>query len=121
MTASGPRRILVVDDNRDATETLSQLLEFAGHEVARAYDGPSALDTAAAFRPEVVLLDIGLPGLDGFEVARRLRERAETRDCLLIALTGYADPETVERSRAAGFSQHLVKPVTQDTLLAALA
>lgn len=115
------RRILVVDDNRDAAETLTLLFELTGHEVTQAYDGPSALDAAAAFHPDVVVLDIGLPGLDGFEVARRLRQRAEMRDCLLIALSGYSDPETLERSRAAGFNQHLVKPVQQDTLLAALA
>jgi CheY-like chemotaxis protein len=104
------RRVLVVEDNLDAAATLSDLLEIWGHEVRSVHDGPSALDAAAAFHPDAVLLDIGLPGLDGYEVARRLRGRAAEDGLLLIAITGYGKDEDRARSRQAGFDHHLVKP-----------
>jgi PAS domain S-box-containing protein len=109
--ARAPRRILVVDDNRDATESLMLLLQLDGHETRAAYDGPEALDAAQAFQPEIVLLDIGLPGLNGYEVARCLRQRPGGEHLLLVALTGWGQDDDRERTRAAGFDEHLVKPV----------
>src|SRR5262249_3503691 len=110
------RRVLVVDDNEDAVESLALLLSSHGHEVRTAYDGPDALELAEAFRPEVVILDIGLPRMDGYEVACRLRERAWTRDLLLVALTGYGREEDRRRAHEAGFDWHLVKPVDPEVL-----
>lgn len=104
-------KVLVVDDNRDAAETLAELVELWGFEVETAHDGLSALQHAGEWEPNVVFLDIGMPGLNGYEVARRLRADARFRDATLVALTGYGQPEDFERSRAAGFDHHLVKPV----------
>ncbi|MBA3312857.1 MAG: response regulator [Planctomycetota bacterium] len=106
-----PCRILVVDDNVDAATTLGMLLRLDGHEIRFAYDGLAALDAAAEFSPEVVLLDIGLPKLDGYEVAKRLRARTETEGAVLIAVSGYGQEEDRRRSREAGFDHHLTKPV----------
>ena len=105
-----------MDDNRDAADSLALLLRLSRHEVWTAYDGGAALSLAAEHAPEVVLLDIGLPGMDGYEVARRLRELPQTRESLLVALTGYGQAEDRERSNAAGFDDHLVKPVDIDGL-----
>jgi signal transduction histidine kinase len=104
-------RILVVDDNEDGAETLATLLGLFGHEVRIAHDGAAALAVADEYRPDVILLDIGLPGMDGYEVARRLRDRDEFRATRLIALTGWGQDADRERSRSAGFDLHLVKPV----------
>jgi PAS domain S-box-containing protein len=104
------RRILLVDDNRDAVETLTLFLQTAGHEVIPAADGPTALEIAQMFRPEVVLLDIGLPGMTGYDVARRLRREPGLEDVLLVALTGYGREEDRRRAAEAGFDHHLVKP-----------
>lgn len=106
------RRVLLVDDSVDAAEALSMLLETLGHEVRTMHDGTSALAIVDEFRPEAVILDIGLPGMDGFALARELRKRPSTRDVLLIALTGYGGDEDRLRARAAGFDHHLVKPVS---------
>jgi signal transduction histidine kinase len=114
-------RVLVVDDNEDATRSLSMLLEMAGHEVQICHDGPSALRTAEAFGPEVVLLDIGLPGMDGFEVARRLRAQPVSPRPLLVALSGYSQAEDQRRARESGFDHHLVKPADPETLRALFA
>jgi PAS domain S-box-containing protein len=105
------RRILVVDDNEDGLETLATLLELSGHEVRTAPDGPSALVAATDFRPDIVLMDIGLPGMDGYEVARRLRAIPDFQTTRLIALTGWGQDADREQSRDAGFDLHLVKPV----------
>jgi len=105
------RRILVVDDNRDAAESMGMLLEQIGHDVEEVHDGHAALAAVEASRPEVVLLDIGLPGLDGYEVARRLRERHGRDGLVLVALTGYGQEEDRRRSEASGMDYHLVKPV----------
>jgi CheY-like chemotaxis protein len=113
------KRVLVVDDNQDSAESLALLLELYGHEVRTAFAGPSALETAGVFLPEIVLLDIGLPGMDGYEVARRLR--AEHDGCRLIALTGYGRDDDRQRSREAGFDHHLVKPVDLEELKRALS
>ncbi|HEX9671214.1 MAG TPA: chemotaxis protein CheB [Thermoanaerobaculia bacterium] len=109
--AAAPRRILVVDDSVDAAESLAILLRLQGHDVREAYDGLTALAAAAKFHPEVVLLDIGLPGLDGYEVARRLRRRRRMAKALLVALTGYGQEEDRHRALEAGFDHHLIKPV----------
>jgi CheY-like chemotaxis protein len=114
--ATPKRRLLVVDDNRDAAESMSMLLEMWGHEVAYAYDGPTALRTAEKWQPEAVFLDIGLPGMDGYEVAERLRELPHAKGAVLIAITGYGQDDDRLRSRRAGIDHHLVKPVAPDAL-----
>jgi CheY-like chemotaxis protein len=117
----GGRRILVVDDNAAVADVQARLLSALGpHETQTAYDGPSALRLAASFRPEIVLLDLGLPHMDGFEVARRLRNSPEFADTLLVALTGYGTDEDRRRSREAGFDEHLVKPPSMDSIDALL-
>jgi CheY-like chemotaxis protein len=110
------KRLMVVDDNRDAAETMSMLFELWGHEVVCAYDGRSALETAAKYRPDAVFLDIGLPGMDGYEIAERMRELPESGRTVLIAITGYGQEEDRRRSREAGIDHHLVKPVAPETL-----
>ncbi len=105
-----PLRVLIADDNPEAADALGMLLEMDGDEARVAYDGVSALREADAFRPNVVLLDIGMPGLDGHEVARRLRALEATKDCRLIAISGWGTPEDRKRSYDAGFDHHLVKP-----------
>jgi CheY-like chemotaxis protein len=102
--------VLVVDDNADSAESLALLLTMKGHEVRTAHDGPAALAAAEAYRPEAVLLDIGLPGMDGHEVARRLRRLAGLDSIFLVALTGYGQEEDRRRAEQAGFDAHLVKP-----------
>lgn len=115
------RRILVVDDHRDAADSLALLLRLLGAEAHVARDGPSALAAARAVRPAVVLLDLGMPGMDGYEVARRLRREPGWRDVVLVALTGWGQEEDRRRSREAGFDHHLVKPVDPPALEALLA
>jgi two-component system CheB/CheR fusion protein len=114
-------RVLVVDDNRDSAESLAMMFGLDGHEVHLAYDGPAAVEAALAYRPEVIFLDIGLPGLDGYEVARRLRGMPELAGVLLVAMTGYGQEEDRRRCRDAGFDLHLVKPVDPVTLRELLA
>jgi signal transduction histidine kinase len=104
------RRILLVEDNADAAEVLAEYLESLGHEVTVAHDGPAALEAAARVHPEIALLDIGLPGMDGYEVGRRLRQDAGTGGPVLVALTGYGQEEDRKRSRDSGFAHHLTKP-----------
>ena len=110
------RRVLIVDDIIDSAESLAELLGLWGHETQTAHSGATALDWARWFRPEVVLLDIGMPGMDGFEVARRLRQIPEMAGAVLVALTGYGQTQDREATRAAGFNHHLVKPVDLDAL-----
>lgn len=119
--STGASRILVVDDLQASAETLSTLLEMEGFQVRVAHDGQEALAIAREFRPEVVLLDIGLPGMNGFEVAHGLRGQAESQDALLIALTGYGEAESRARSAQAGFDFHMVKPADVNLLLTMLA
>ena len=110
--AKGPaRRLLLVDDNVDAASTQAALLRILGHEVEVAYNGEAALEKAREFRPEIVLLDLGMPGMDGFEVARRLRASKEGRRVKLVAQTGWGQEEDRRRTREAGFDAHLAKPV----------
>jgi CheY-like chemotaxis protein len=110
--------VLVVDDNRDAADTLAQALSAFGHEVRVAYDGPSALAVFSEFRPGLAFLDIGLPVMDGYELARRLRDDDLGRALTLVAVTGYGQEVDRERSTRAGFDRHLVKPVPVDEVLA---
>src|SRR5262249_3611954 len=105
------RRVLVVDDNTDAAETLADILHELGHITSVAHDGPTALAKAAVFKPHIALLDIGLPVMDGYELARRVREQPEMRRVRLFAVTGYGQESDRMRSRAAGFQEHLVKPI----------
>ena len=111
-----PRRVLVVDDNVDAARTLADLLALDGHEAHVAHDGPSAVEFARRLRPDVAILDIGLPGFSGLEVARRLRADPSLAGLLLVALSGWVQPEDLVRSREAGFDHHLAKPVGSATL-----
>ncbi len=111
-----PRRVLVVDDNVDAAKTLAELLSLDGHEAHVAFDGPSAVEAARRLRPDVAILNIGLPGFSGLEVARRLRADPSGERVLLVALSGWVQPEDLVRSREAGFDHHLAKPVGARTL-----
>jgi signal transduction histidine kinase/CheY-like chemotaxis protein len=114
---AGPgRRVLVVDDNADAADSLSVLLSLSGHDVRTAHDGPAAVRQVRAFRPEVVLLDIGMPGMDGYQTARAVRELQEGQDVYLVALTGWGQEEDRRRTERAGFDTHLVKPVDHAVL-----
>ncbi len=115
------RRILVVDDNVDAAVSLALVLRAFGHDVRTAHDGPAALEEARAHRPEIVLLDIGLPRMSGLEVARRMRGDLALHDVLLVALTGYGQDEDRQRSMQAGFNGHMIKPVDFDTLQSFIA
>jgi CheY-like chemotaxis protein len=106
-----PRRVLIVDDNEDAANSLALILQLSGHQTASVYSAVDALQRAAAFRPDVVLLDIGLPGMDGYEVAQKMRELPGLRDIRLVAVTGYGRSDDRLRARDAGFDDHLTKPV----------
>lgn len=114
-------RVLVVDDNVDSAESLGLLLSLMKYHVRIAHDGPAAFEAVREFKPEIVLLDIGLPGMDGYEIARRLRCQPETKKVLLAAVTGYGGEEDRRLSREAGFDHHLVKPVGADTLRSVLS
>jgi PAS domain S-box-containing protein len=115
------RRILVVDDNRDAANSLSMMLRLMGNETQTAFDGAAALTAADQFRPDLIVLDIGLPKMSGYDVARRLRERPWGRDVVLVALTGWGQEEDRRRSRQAGFDHHFVKPIDVAELKLALS
>jgi two-component system CheB/CheR fusion protein len=114
--AGEARRILVVDDNTDAAESLADLLRIYGHDVRAVHDGLTALELMPAFAPSVVFLDIGMPGLDGYEVARRLRRMPEGEQALLIAVTGFGRLEDRQRSQEAGFDRHVTKPLNPNSL-----
>jgi CheY-like chemotaxis protein len=116
-----PRRVLVVDDNVDAGESLELLLRMLGADSRVVHDGESALAMLSSFRPEMVLLDLGMPGMDGYEVARRIREQPGGGAILVIALTGWGQPEDRRRTQEAGFDSHLVKPVSLGVLQSLLA
>lgn len=109
--------VLVVDDDRDTADTLGQLLRLGGHQVEVAYTGPVALLAAERHKPDVILLDLGLPRLDGYRVAETLRQLPQTKDALIIAVTGYGDEATRERCREAGFDLQLLKPVSVEKIL----
>ena len=115
------QRILIVDDNLDAADSLALLLQLDGHDTQAVYGSKAALERAQTYRPDVVLLDIGLPEMNGYEVARRLRELPGLERVRLIALTGYGQAEDQARAQAAGFDAHLMKPVEPEALQQALA
>jgi CheY-like chemotaxis protein len=121
MSTPDRRRILIIEDHRDAAESLQLLLELSGHEVETAFDGPTGLATARRFHPEVVLCDVGLPnGMDGYAVARAFRADSDLRDCHLVALTGYGQAEDQRLALEAGFDRHLTKPVDLAVLVQVL-
>ena len=111
MTEAMRRRILVVDDNDDQAHSLGMLLHLLGHETQLAYDGSSAVEAAESFAPDIALIDIGIPGINGYEVARRLREMPHMADTVLVAQTGWGNEDDRARSREAGFNHHLLKPL----------
>ena len=115
------RRILVVDDNQDSADSLVMLCELDGHQVHTAYDGLEAVEAATSLQLDVILLDIGLPGLNGYEAARQIRSQPRNQDLMLVALTGWGQKEDRERSEEAGFDAHLVKPVDFNALRKLLA
>jgi CheY-like chemotaxis protein len=115
------RKVLVVDDNCDAADSLAMLLQLAGAEVNIAYDGASALAAIPLHRPHVVLLDVGMPGMDGYTVASRIRQDPQNGNLFLIALTGFGQDQDRKRSAAAGFNEHLTKPADLDVLLGLVA
>ena len=115
------RRILVVDDNVDSAEVTAILLRLEGHEVTVAHNGPAAIEQIPTMLPDILLLDIGLPEMDGYELARYLRNLPETRDAVFIALTGYGRPDDRQNSKNAGYDHHLVKPIEPEELLALIA
>ncbi len=118
--AENAHRILVVDDNVDSARGLARLLKLLGHEVRTAGDGEEALAVAADYVPGVVLLDIGLPGMDGYQVARELRKQADSKDALIVAISGYGQDEDRRRAKEAGFDFHFVKPLDHAALLSVL-
>ncbi len=116
METATRRRVLVVDDNTDHAESLSFLLKLMGHDTRLAHDGEAALQVAAEFEPDVALIDIGLPRLNGYEVARRLRAEPRLRSAVLVAQTGWGQESDRARSQEAGFDHHLIKPVAPEVL-----
>jgi two-component system, OmpR family, response regulator len=110
------QRVLLVDDNMDSSEPLSLLLQAKGHETRIAVEGQEAIEMADEFLPDCVILDLGLPGIDGYEVARRLRERPYAATLILVALTGWAGKDVRVKAAEAGFDYHLVKPVNLEEL-----
>lgn len=121
LTDAAAALVLVVDDSADAAECLALILETEGFRILTAHDGRSALDRVEQERPDAVLLDLGLPDLDGVEVGRRIRTRADGADVLLVALSGHGGQDVVAATRAAGFDAHLVKPVDPARIVALLA
>jgi CheY-like chemotaxis protein len=113
---AGGRRILVADDDEDSAESLAMLFQLMGHEVRAAQSGTAALEAAAEFRPNLIVLDIGMPGLDGYEVCRRIRQHEWGQAIVIAALTGWARDEDKGRSEEAGFNHYLVKPVDPKAL-----
>jgi CheY-like chemotaxis protein len=119
--AANRRRVLIVDDNVDAAETLQMVVATMGHEAETVHDGRAALDAARSKRPDIVLLDISMPGMDGFSVAREMRRDSRLRGLRVVALTGFGQQDDRRRSREAGFDDHLVKPVSPEDLRRLLA
>lgn len=106
--AAARQRVLIIEDNEDAAESLREVLEFDDHDVA--YDGPMGISKAIELRPTVILCDIGLPGIDGYDVARAIRAEPSLKDVAMVALSGYALPDDLRRAKQAGFDRHMAKP-----------
>lgn len=121
LPAGPPLKVLVVDDDRDAVDMLKMLLELHGGDAHVAYDGAEAVQLAEALRPEIVLLDIGLPKMNGYEACRRIRQHAWGRSIIVVALTGLGHEDDYAKSEESGFDMHLVKPVEPELLLTVLA
>jgi CheY-like chemotaxis protein len=115
-TSVAPRRALVIDDDHDVADSLTLLLRLFGCEVRTTYDGFAGISTLVEFEPEIVLLDVGMPGMNGYETARRIRELPEGRELLLVAVTGLGQDGVRERTREAGFDLHLTKPASIDAI-----
>jgi len=113
---AAPRRVLVIEDNRDARETFRMMLELAGHQVLEAEEGHKGLELLKTELPDIAVIDVGLPGMDGYEIASAFRREPASKQVMLVALTGYGTPEARERSRAAGFDHHLIKPIDPEVL-----
>lgn len=120
MAESRSFRILVVDDYVDATDTLALLLQMTGYEVLQSYEGADAIEKACAYQVDVIILDLAMPEVDGYEVAREIRQRDTCKDTLLVALTGYADDEHRHLAKQVGFDHYFVKPVDFTNLLDAM-
>jgi DNA-binding response OmpR family regulator len=118
---SAPRRILIVDDNPEIVMSLSSLLGMSGNTMFAARDGEEAISMAEQVRPEIILLDLGLPKLDGYEVCRRIRQNAWGKEMVIVALTGWGHDEARMKTRQSGFDMHLVKPLDPETLFLVLA
>ena len=114
--ARAARRILVADDNVEAATSLAMLLQLMGHEVQAVHSGPDAVSAGAEHRPQIVILDIGMPGMNGYDACREMRQQPWAAEAVFIALSGWGQDEHVERARAAGFHHHLVKPVEFEVL-----
>jgi len=113
---AAPRRVLVIEDNRDARETFRMMLELAGHQVLEAEEGRKGLELLKTELPDIAVIDVGLPGMDGYQIASAFRREPASKQVMLVALTGYGTPEARERSRAAGFDHHLIKPIDPEVL-----
>jgi CheY-like chemotaxis protein len=120
-TRAPRRRVLIVDDNRDAAESLAMVLKFLGHEAITAYDGEAGLVAAAEYRPDLVVMDLGMPNMDGYEACRRIRAKSWGRDPYLVALSGWGAADDLRRTHDAGFDRHLVKPVDVNMLAKMIA
>ena len=115
------KRVLIVDDNAQAADVASELLDLYGYQTAVAYGGQEGLQAAEAFAPDVILLDLGMPGMDGFQVAAALRARPDFRDVAIVAFSAWGDQGTRQRTRAAGFNDHLTKPAGLDEIVSTIA
>ncbi|TYQ14049.1 UNVERIFIED_ORG: response regulator receiver domain-containing protein [Zoogloea ramigera] len=115
------KRVLIVDDNAQAADVASELPDLYGYQTAVAYGGQEGLQAAEAFAPDVILLDLGMPGLDGFQVAAALRARPDFRDVAIVAFSAWGDQGTRQRTRAAGFNDHLTKPASLDEIVSTIA
>jgi CheY-like chemotaxis protein len=114
-------KVLVVDDNHDAATSLSMLVAMLGHDVRTGFDGVQALDLAGEFHPDLVLLDLGMPRMDGYEACRRLREQPWGAEAVVVAVTGWGRDDDRRKTQLAGFDQHLVKPVAPDAIASILS
>ena len=119
--AESPKRILVTDDNQDAANSVAMLLRLSGHEVETAYDGIKAVQKAESYQPDIMLLDIGLPGMNGYDVCRSIRQQPWGKSIRIVALTGWGQDQDRRTAREAGFDDHLVKPVDPQTLRQAIS